>query len=316
MVATFSARHRRLLESLPARTLSIGTTQLIRQFKWALALVAFAAGPTFSADVSVCLITPNDTHPFFAWMKGDAFAKAEELGVGLRSLAGRMDGDNEGQVAAMESCVADGVNGILLVPTDTAAIVDSVRNARDNGILVIALDIPLDPIDAADATFATASAALQAVKTYVETGERPTTPEGSPLLNSGTSDSLAGLSDALALAEVFLHRFSLEAGADDFQQSYEQEVGELWKNSIEQNQFEYEMEEARTSLGGLVGPRMLLKAKRFYEMPGSGESGDFVVFTYLAVYTVGPIVEYVVMGIDTSKSAWTVIGSYFLPAGN
>jgi fructose transport system substrate-binding protein len=55
----------------------------------------------------------------------------------------------------MESCIADGVSGILLVPTDSAAIVDTVKAARDAGILVIALDTPLDPIDAADATFAT-----------------------------------------------------------------------------------------------------------------------------------------------------------------
>ena len=47
------------------------------------------------------------------------------------------------------------MKGILLVPTDTAAIVDTVKMARDNGILVIALDTPLDPIDAADATLAT-----------------------------------------------------------------------------------------------------------------------------------------------------------------
>jgi fructose transport system substrate-binding protein len=55
----------------------------------------------------------------------------------------------------MESCIADGVNGILLVPTDSAGIVDTVKTARDNGIMVIALDTPLDPIDAADATLAT-----------------------------------------------------------------------------------------------------------------------------------------------------------------
>ena len=50
---------------------------------------------------------------------------------------------------------ADGAKGILLVPSDSKAIVDSVKKARDAGILVIALDTPLDPIDAADSTFAT-----------------------------------------------------------------------------------------------------------------------------------------------------------------
>ena len=121
----------------------------------AAAAVALAAGPAFAQDVSACLITKTETNPFFVKMREGAQAKADELGMKLTALAGREDGDNEGQVAAMESCIADGVTGILLVPSDSAAIVDSVKLARDNGIMVIALDTPLDPIDAADATLAT-----------------------------------------------------------------------------------------------------------------------------------------------------------------
>ena len=121
----------------------------------AAAAVALLAGPSFAADVSACLITKTDTNPFFVKMKEGAQAKSDELGVKLTALAGREDGDNEGQIAAMESCIANGVSGILLVPSDSAAIVDTVKQARDAGILVIALDTPLDPIDSADATFAT-----------------------------------------------------------------------------------------------------------------------------------------------------------------
>ena len=88
-------------------------------------------------------------------MKEGATAKAKELGVDLKAYAGKIDGDHESQVAAIESCIADGAKGILLAASDTKAIVDSVKKARDAGILVIALDTPLDPIDAADATFAT-----------------------------------------------------------------------------------------------------------------------------------------------------------------
>jgi len=121
----------------------------------AAAAVALSTGSAFAADVSACLITKTDTNPFFVKMKEGAEAKAKELGVKLTALAGREEGDNEGQIAAMESCIADGVSGILLVPTDSAGIVDTVKTARDNGILVIALDTPLDPIDAADATLAT-----------------------------------------------------------------------------------------------------------------------------------------------------------------
>jgi fructose transport system substrate-binding protein len=121
----------------------------------AIAFGALAAMPAVAQDVSACLITKTDTNPFFVKMKEGAQAKADELGVELTALAGREEGDNEGQVAAMESCIANGVNGILLVPTDSSAIVDTVQTARDNGILVIALDTPLDPTDAADATLAT-----------------------------------------------------------------------------------------------------------------------------------------------------------------
>jgi fructose transport system substrate-binding protein len=115
-------------------------------------MLAAASG---AQEVSVCLITKTDSNPFFVKMRDGARAKAAELGVELTALAGREEGDNEGQIAAMESCVARGVDGILLVPTDSAAIVDTVASARAKGILVIALDTPLEPIDAADATFAT-----------------------------------------------------------------------------------------------------------------------------------------------------------------
>ena len=108
-----------------------------------------------SHGVSACLITKTDTNPFFVKMREGAAAKAEELGVELNTYAGKIDGDNETQVAAIETCIANGAKGILLTPSDPAAIAPVVEQARDQGILVIALDTPLDPIDAADMTFAT-----------------------------------------------------------------------------------------------------------------------------------------------------------------
>ncbi|MHB0951165.1 MAG: substrate-binding domain-containing protein [Allorhizobium sp.] len=121
----------------------------------ALALgVAFAA-PARAEGVSACLITKTDTNPFFVKMKEGATAKAAELGVDLKSYAGKIDGDSESQVAAIETCIADGAKGILLTASDTKGIVPAVQKARDAGLLVIALDTPLEPIDAADQTFAT-----------------------------------------------------------------------------------------------------------------------------------------------------------------
>ena len=121
----------------------------------ALALGVAFASPASAADVSACLITKTDTNPFCVKMKEGAEAKAKELGVTLKAYAGKIDGDSESQVAAIETCIADGAKGILITASDTKGIVPTVQKARDAGLLVIALDTPLEPIDAADMTFAT-----------------------------------------------------------------------------------------------------------------------------------------------------------------
>lgn len=130
-------------------------TTIVSAALGALALGVVFAAPAQAADVSACLITKTDTNPFFVKMKEGATAKANELGVELKSYAGKIDGDSESQVAAIETCIADGAKGILLTASDTKGIVPAVQKARDAGILVIALDTPLEPADSADATFAT-----------------------------------------------------------------------------------------------------------------------------------------------------------------
>lgn len=121
----------------------------------AVALGALAGAPVFAQDISACLITKTDTNPFFVKMKEGAQAKAKELGVTLKTYAGKIDGDTESQVQAVETCIADGAKGILITASDTSGIVPAIKQARDAGLLVIALDTPLDPPTAADATFAT-----------------------------------------------------------------------------------------------------------------------------------------------------------------
>ncbi len=121
-------------------------------------LASFAMAGTAMADghaTSVCLITKTETNPFFVKMKEGAQAKADELGMELKSFAGKIDGDHETQVQAIETCILDGAKGILITASDTSSIVPAVTQAREAGLVVIALDTPLTPIDAADATFAT-----------------------------------------------------------------------------------------------------------------------------------------------------------------
>ena len=103
----------------------------------------------------VGLITKTEGNPFFVKMREGAQAKADEIGVELRTFAGKFDGDNDSQIAAIENLISSGAKGFAIVPSDSSAIVPTIQQARDAGLLVIVLDTPLDPIDAADATFAT-----------------------------------------------------------------------------------------------------------------------------------------------------------------
>ena len=108
-----------------------------------------------SHAIEACLITKTDINPFFVKMKEGAKAKADELGIKLSTFAGKIDGDHETQVKAVETCIASGASGILIAASDTKAITTVLGQAQDAGLLVIALDTPLEPIGAADSTFAT-----------------------------------------------------------------------------------------------------------------------------------------------------------------
>jgi len=122
----------------------------------AVALTAMSAAVAIAQDKPIVgLITKTEGNPFFVKMREGAQAKAAELNVDLRTYAGEFDGDNEGQIAAIESLIAAGAKGFAIVPSDSSAIVPTIQTAREAGLMVIVLDTPLEPMDAADATFAT-----------------------------------------------------------------------------------------------------------------------------------------------------------------
>ena len=45
----------------------------------------------------------------------------------LKAFAGKIDGDHETQVQAIETCILDGAKGILLTASDTSSIVTGGR---------------------------------------------------------------------------------------------------------------------------------------------------------------------------------------------
>ena len=117
------------------------------------AALALVAGSASAADLA-CLITKNNTNPFFVKMKDGAEAAAKAAGLDFQAYAGEKDGDASPQITAIENCVAAGAKGILITPSNDS-VGPALKDARAAGILVIALDTPLADKDAQDITFAT-----------------------------------------------------------------------------------------------------------------------------------------------------------------
>ncbi|HJV12664.1 MAG TPA: substrate-binding domain-containing protein [Propionibacteriaceae bacterium] len=104
--------------------------------------------------VAVTLITKDNNNPFWISMQQGAEKAAAQHGVTLTKAAGAKDGDEDGQVKAIEAAVARGDKGILITPNGPG-VNSAIENARNAGIYVIALDTPPDPADTVDLTIAT-----------------------------------------------------------------------------------------------------------------------------------------------------------------
>ena len=134
--------------------------------------------------VQVTLITKDSINPFFIAMQEGAKAAAEKDNVELTIAAGKADGDEDGQIQAIENAISRGDQGILIVPNGPG-VNPAIVKARDAGLFVIALDTPPDPADTVDVTFATDN---------FNAGE---------LIGQWTAGTLAGKPAVIALLDIF-----------------------------------------------------------------------------------------------------------------
>jgi fructose transport system substrate-binding protein len=141
-------------------------------------------GSGSSKTVAVSLITKNSTNPFFVTMQEGAKKAAQAEGVKLTIAAGKEDGDEQGQVQAIEDAIARGDSGILITPNGPG-VNPAIKKARDAGLYVIALDTPPDPANTVDITFATDN---------FKAGE---------LIGKWTSGQLGGKPATIALLDLF-----------------------------------------------------------------------------------------------------------------
>jgi fructose transport system substrate-binding protein len=115
---------------------------------------ASGGGGGGGGEVPVTLITKDNNNPYWISMQKSADAAAAKDGITLTKAAGAKDGDEDGQVKAIEAAVARGDKGILISPNGPG-VNSAIENARNAGIYVIALDTVPDPPDTVDGSIAT-----------------------------------------------------------------------------------------------------------------------------------------------------------------
>jgi fructose transport system substrate-binding protein len=152
----------------------------------ALTACGGADTPTAAANekIGVSLITKDSTNPFFVAMQKGAKEEAGKNNVELTVASGKADGDEQGQVQAVENAIAQGQKGILITPNGPG-VNSAIKKARDAGLYVIALDTPPDPADTVDITFATDNF------------------EAGKLIGQWTAKQLAGKPATIALLDLF-----------------------------------------------------------------------------------------------------------------
>ncbi|WP_407936406.1 ribose ABC transporter substrate-binding protein RbsB [Limnochorda pilosa] len=98
-------------------------------------LLAFA-GTATAQTVGIAVSTLNN--PFFVDLRDGAQAAAREAGV--RLLVSDAQNDPNRQLSDIENFIVQGVDAIIVNPTDSAAVVPAILQANEAGIPVITVD--------------------------------------------------------------------------------------------------------------------------------------------------------------------------------
>jgi ribose transport system substrate-binding protein len=97
------------------------------------------ADPADGATVELALVLGTSGSPFYETLACGAQAKAEELGVDLE-VAAADEFAAAPQIAVLNGVIASDPDAAIVVPTDTRALIEPLRQASDAGIEVLTAD--------------------------------------------------------------------------------------------------------------------------------------------------------------------------------
>ena len=111
--------------------------KFLKVFGLAALLVAVSSAAS-AAGEKIGLVVSTQNNPFFVTLKEGAVKKANELGYELIVLDSQNDPSKE--LGNVEDLLVKGVDVLLINPTDSDAVVSSVRAANRSKIPVVTLD--------------------------------------------------------------------------------------------------------------------------------------------------------------------------------
>jgi len=104
--------------------------------------------------IKVALILKEFTNPYWISMEKTAKAEAAKLGVSLQVSAGNSDDDTSSQITQIDDAISAGDKGII-ISLNGDAVNSALNQAKQQGLIVVAVDTPPIPASTANVTYAT-----------------------------------------------------------------------------------------------------------------------------------------------------------------
>lgn len=115
---------------------------------------ASSGGGGGTGNIKVALILKEFTNPYWISMEKTAKQEAAKVGVKLDVTAGKADDDTTSQITQIEQAVGAGDKGIIIA-LNGDAVNKALTQAKNAGLVVVAVDTPPIPPSVADVTYAT-----------------------------------------------------------------------------------------------------------------------------------------------------------------
>jgi ribose transport system substrate-binding protein len=112
--------------------------------KYAILLGAamIATSASWANAKTVCYVTAADAHPYVTPANEAIATRSKELGIELIQLSQNFDVQTGTE--QMNTCIARGVDGIILWPLDPQAYIPGLARAKEAGIPSILINSPMD----------------------------------------------------------------------------------------------------------------------------------------------------------------------------